>query len=160
MTRMFLDRLHEHSRTQPNKVAIELLAAGEARVLRYGELEAGVQRTMAWLRALGLGPGDCAATQLPTCLAFVQLHLAICRLGAVHLPLNPAFPAAELRYFLGDSGARLFFHAADIESATSIAGNLPDLRCIALRDDADFAQHVAVHEPLSPPLPADPTRWR
>ena len=156
MTRMFLDRLHEHSRTQPDKVAIELLAAGEARVLRYGELEAGVQRTMAWLRALGLGPGDCAATQLPTCLAFVQLHLAICRLGAVHLPLNPAFPAAELRYFLGDSGATLFFHAADIESATSIAGNLPDLRCIALRDDADFAQHVAVHEPLSPPLPADP----
>ena len=92
MTRMFLDRLREHSRTQPNKVAIELLAAGEARVLRYGELEVNIQRTMGWLRALGLGPGDCAATQLPTCLAFVQLHLAICRLGAIHLPLNPAFP--------------------------------------------------------------------
>ena len=157
MTRMFLDRLHEHSRTQPDKVAIELLAAGgEARVLRYGELETNVQRAMAWLRALGLGPGDCAATQLPTCLAFVQLHLAICRLGAVHLPLNPAFPTAELRYFLGDSGARLFFHATNSQSATSIAGTTPDLRCIALRDDAAFTQEIAAFEPAAPPLPADP----
>ena len=156
MTRMFLNRLHEHSRTQPDKVAIELLTPAGVPLLSYGELEAGVQRTMGWLRALGLGPGDCAATQLPTCLAFVQLHLAICRLGAIHLPLNPAFPAAELRYFLGDSGATLFFHAADSQSVTSIAGTTPNLRCIALRDDADFAQHVAVHEPLSPPLPADP----
>ncbi len=157
MTRMFLDRLREHSRTQPDKVALELLAAGdETRVLRYGELEVNVQRAMAWLRALGLRPGDCAATQLPTCLAFVQLHLAICRLGAIHLPLNPAFPAAELRYFLGDSGATLFFHAADSQSARSMAGTTIDLRCIALRDDAAFTQEIAAHEPLSPPLPVDP----
>ena len=157
MMRMFLDRLREHSRTQPDKVAIELLAAGgAARILRYGQLEASVQRTMAWLRALGLGPGDCAATQLPTCLAFVQLHLAICRLGAVHLPLNPAFPAAELRYFLSDSGATLFFHAADSQSARSIAGTTMDLRCIALRDDAAFTQEIAAFEPAAPPLPADP----
>ena len=157
MTRMFLDRLREHSRTQPDKIALELLAAGGvARVLRYGELEVSVQRTMAWLRALGLRPGACAATQLPTCLAFVQLHLAICRLGAVHLPLNPAFPAAELRYFLNDSGATLFFHAADSQSATSIAGTTMDLRCIALHDDAHFAEQIAAHDPFAPPLPADP----
>lgn len=151
---MFLDRLQQHGRTQPDKVAIELLAAnGRAPRLCYGELESGVQRTMAWLLALGLRPGECVATQLPTGLAFVQLHLAICRLGAIHLPLNPAFPAAELRYFLTDSGAVLFFCAA----GETPAWRLPALRrCVELRDDAHFEEYIAAHAPAAPPVPANP----
>jgi len=151
---MFLDRLQQHGRTQPDKVAIELLAAnGRAPRLRYSELESGVQRTMAWLLALGLRPGKCVATQLPTGLAFVQLHLAICRLGAIHLPLNPAFPPAELRYFLADSGAVLFFCAA----GETPAWCLPALRrIVTLRDDAHFEECIAAHAPAAPPLPADP----
>lgn len=151
---MFLDRIREHSLTQPDKVAIELLTAAGAQSLRYGALETQVQRTMGWLRALGLRAGACAATQLPTCLAFVQLHLAICRLGAVHLPLNPAFPEAELRYFLADSGATHFFHAADSRAASSIGRGKADLRCVAVGDDAAFARNVAVHEPVTVATPA------
>ena len=111
---------------------------------------------MAWLLALGLRPGACVATQLPTGLAFVQLHLAICRLGAVHLPLNPAFPVAELRYFLADSGATLFFHAADQPGAASIAGANPDPPCIALRDDDSFTRQIKGYEPVAPPSPRNP----
>ena len=154
MTPLFLDRLREHSLTQPDKVAIELLTPAGAQSLRHGDLETRVQRTMGWLRALGLRPGACAATQLPTCLAFVQLHLAICRLGAVHLPLNPAFPETELRHFLADSGATHFFHAADNQAAASIARSTAALRCVALRDDEDFEKHVSAHEPVTVATPA------
>lgn len=31
------------------------------------------------------------------------------RLQAISLPLNPAYGAAEMAYFLGDAGARLLF---------------------------------------------------
>ena len=156
MTTLFLDRLRQHSLSQPDKIAIELQTAEGPRSLRYGELEMQVQRCMAWLLALGLRPGACAATQLPTCLAFVQLHLAICRLGALHLPLNPAFPLAELRYFLADSGATLFFHAADHADAASIAEAIRDLRCVALRDDDSFTRQIDGFAPHAPPPPRDP----
>ena len=150
---MFLNRLREQCLSQPDKVAIEVLTgAGDTRCLRYGALEAGVQRSMAWLRELGLRAGECAATQLPTGLAFIQLHLAICRLGAVHLPLNPAYPAAELRYFLADSGATLFFCA----TGAAPPDDLPALRrVIPLRDDADFMAQIGTRAPLSAPLPGD-----
>ncbi len=156
MTMLFLDRLRQHSLSQPDKVAIELLTATGPQSLRYGELEAQVQRCMAWLQALGLRPGACVATQLPTCLAFVQLHLAICRLGALHLPLNPAFPVAELRYFLADSGATLFFHAGGHPDAASVTEVNPDLCCIALRDDRTFTQRISGYEPVAPVAPRDP----
>ncbi|MCY3720129.1 MAG: acyl-CoA synthetase [Anaerolineaceae bacterium] len=156
MTMLFLDRLQRHSLSQPDKVAIELLTPAGPQSLRYGELERQVGRCMAWLMALGLRPGACAATQLPRGLAFVQLHLAICRLGAVHLPLNPAFPVAELRYFLADSGATLFFHAADHPGTASIAEATPDLTCIALRDDDSYTRQIDRFEPVAPPPPRDP----
>ncbi|MCE2489580.1 MAG: AMP-binding protein [Anaerolineae bacterium] len=156
MTPMFLDRLRQHCLSQPDKVAIELLREDGARSLRYGELENQVQRCMAWLLALGLRPGDCAATQLPTGLAFVQLHLAICRLGALHLPLNPAFPAAELRYFLSDSVATLFFHAGGERGAAAIVQATPGLRCIALRDDESFTRQIKGFAPVAPPTPRGP----
>jgi len=62
------------------------------------------------------------------------VHLAAIRAGAISLPLNPAYPPDELRYFLEDSGASLFFAMeADEEPVAALLPELPDLReCIFL----------------------------
>ena len=98
---MFLDTIQHFSLQQPNKIAIEFVGEhfDRASRVRYGELEQTVLRTMAMLRVRGVAPGDRVAIQLPKCLPFVYLHLAVLRLGAVSLPLNTGYPARELAYF-------------------------------------------------------------
>ena len=119
---MFLDTLADHSRNQPDKVAIQFINAAP---VTYGALRLVVNRTAHYLLALGITPGDRVAAQLPKGLPFIYLHLASAQIGAVFLPLNPDYPKAELRYFLADSSARLLF--ADRGKQPEIDAILPDL---------------------------------
>ncbi|MDE2952638.1 MAG: AMP-binding protein [Chloroflexota bacterium] len=105
---MFLDTLERHYRDLPEKTAIELISdAGQLRVT-YAQLEAHVNRTADYLLSVGVKRGDRVAVQLPKSLPFIYFHLAAMQVGAIFLPLNPAYPEAELRYFLEDSGASVF----------------------------------------------------
>ncbi|MGA8708446.1 MAG: malonyl-CoA synthase [Steroidobacteraceae bacterium] len=56
------------------------------------------------LGALGVRAGDRVAVQVEKSPEAVLLYLATLRLGAVYLPLNTAYTAAELEYLLGDAG--------------------------------------------------------
>src|SRR5688572_19895132 len=103
---LFLNRLQANCQTYVDKTAIEFQHQQHSETITYGQLEATVQKTMAYLQTLGVQAGDRVALQLPKCLPFIYLHLAILRLGAITLPLNPAYPEAELSYFLDDSGAK------------------------------------------------------
>ena len=113
---LFLTRLQQHCYTLPDKIAIEYLLPDRTETLTYEQLEACVQQAMAYLQTLGVEQGDRIALQLPKCLPFVILHLAIMRLGAITLPLNPGYPEAELAYFLTNSGASLFFADKEVEN--------------------------------------------
>ena len=48
-------------------------------------------------------PGDRVAVQVEKSWQNLALYLACLRAGAVYLPLNTAYPLAELEYFLGDA---------------------------------------------------------
>ena len=121
---MFLDTLADHCRNQPDKVALQFIGA---QPVTYGELAAAVNRTADYLLALGIQPGDRLAVQLPKCLPFIYFHLAALQIGVIFLPLNPAYPSAELRYFLADSGARLLIaDAADQSKLDPLTDSLPD----------------------------------
>ena len=48
-----------------------------------------------YLLSLGIQPGDRVAVQLPKCLPFIYFHLATVQIGAVFLPLNPAYPSGR-----------------------------------------------------------------
>jgi len=104
----FVDRLNTNIRSFPDKLAIEFLDPPLQQVT-YAELDAITRRCAAYLADLGVQPGDKVALQLPKSLEFIVLHLAALRIGVVTVPLNIAYPPAELIYFLDDSEARLFF---------------------------------------------------
>ncbi len=123
---MFLNTIADHCRNQPDKLALQFIGGPP---VAYGDLARSVNRTANYLLSLGIQPGDRVAVQLPKCLPFIYFHLAAMQIGAVFLPLNPAYPAAELRYFLADSGARLLIADAENQSKLDpITDALPDHR--------------------------------
>jgi len=126
----FTDNVHRF----PDKVALEFIDPPFQRIT-YAELDELVNRTAGYLQSLGLQPGDRVAIQLSKCLEFILLHLATIRSGAISLPLNLAYPPDELKYFLEDSGAKLFFALeTSKEKIETILPQLPDLQeCIFLK---------------------------
>ena len=129
----FLNTVTDNVRKYPNKVALEFIDSPLQRIT-YAELDESVNRTAGYLQSLGVQPGDRVAHQLSKCLEFILLHLASIRLGCITLPLNLAYPPDELKYFLEDSGAKLFFALeSSKEKIQSILLQLPDLQeCIFL----------------------------
>ncbi len=124
----FLNAFTENVRKYPDKVALEFIDPPFQR-LTYAELDDLVDRSAGYLLSLGLQPGDRVAIQLSKCLEFILLHLAAIRLGAISLPLNLAYPPDELKYFLEDSGAKLFFSLkSSKEKIQSILPDLPGLQ--------------------------------
>ena len=158
---LFLSRLQQYSYTQPDKIAIEYLLPDRTETLSYGQLEATVRQTMAYLQSLGLQSGDRVALQLPKCLPFIYLHLAIMRLGAITLPLNPGYPANELIYFLTNSGTSLFFADAAVreklERAVAQIAALKQVVYLQTDKPGNFPELIAGSDAgFLPDAPSDP----
>ena len=60
------------------------------------------------LRSLGVQPGDRVAVQIAKSPDALALYAASVSIGAIFLPLNTAYTAAELDYFIGNATPRLF----------------------------------------------------
>ena len=72
-------------------------------VLAYADLDAATGRMAARLLGLGAVPGDRIVVQVDKSPDAVVLYLAALRAGLVFVPLNTAYTAAELEYFIGDA---------------------------------------------------------
>jgi malonyl-CoA/methylmalonyl-CoA synthetase len=92
--------------------------------ISYGALEAGVGRIAALLQARGVVPGDRVAAQTPKTPEAVMLYLAALRIGAAYLPLNTAYTAAEVDYFVKDAEPKVFVKDA-VALAREAAGLSP-----------------------------------
>jgi len=76
--------------------------------LSYAAFLALADRTAAALTSLGVAPGDRVAVHVEKSPEALALYAACLKAGVVFLPLNTAYTAKELDYFVGDSGAALF----------------------------------------------------
>ncbi len=100
-------------------------------VLDYAGLELATGRLAQGLAGLGLRPGDRIATWLPKTLAACLLPMAAARAGLIHVPINPALRAPQVRHILADSAAEL------LVTAKARADLLKDERVtLLLEDDA------------------------
>lgn len=80
--------------------------------ITYGSLLELVDRFAGALSDLGLVKGDRLAIQLPTCPQFIIAYYAALKLGAVAVPLNPAYVPRETAFYLSNSGARVLVTTA------------------------------------------------
>lgn len=71
------------------------------------------------LEQLGLKPGDRAAVQIEKSPQALAVYAACAQTGIVFLPLNTAYTADEVTYFVEDSGARILL--CDQKNANGLA---------------------------------------
>jgi len=99
-----------------------LFLDADDRTLSYGELHALSGQMLNLLQKKGVIKGCRVVVQIDKSIEAVVLYLACLRAGAVYIPLNPAYTAAELEYFLADASPQLFVCIPDrMESLKSIA---------------------------------------
>lgn len=107
-----------------------------------GELFAESRRVAAGLAALGIGPGDVVAVQLPNWRQCLTAHAAIWLRGAVVLPIVPIYGPAEVSFIAQQSGARALILAREIrgrDAADTLA---------AVAELPGLAQRIIVGAPL------------
>ena len=143
--------------------------AGDGQSLTYGELAARVAALAGGLKALGLGPGDVVAVQLPNRAEYLVSYLAICAIGGVMTTLYLPYRAAEMESLLGHSGARAFIGLAETgdfspaRAALGLRSRIASLEHVVVLGDApDGARpfidltRVAPHDLSHGPVAADP----
>jgi malonyl-CoA/methylmalonyl-CoA synthetase len=111
------------------------------------------------LRARGIGPGERVAVGFPNSPELVTTVLAVLRSGAALVPLNPAYPADEAGYIVGDSAPALILtHDAQAAALREITARspVPPNGCAStlLTSTDDLRASIAGDPPLRPEDPA------
>ncbi len=91
------------------KVAMQIPGGAS---ISYAQLRSASARFANALVALGVKPNDRVMVQVEKSITAVALYLATLKLGAIYNPLNTAYTAAELDYFIGDAKPALLVVAA------------------------------------------------
>jgi len=93
--------LFTHFRKQfRSRAGDELLCTGDGRSYRYADIDARSASLARSLTDLGIAPGDRISVQVEKTPEALCLYLACLRAGFVFHPLNMAYKAGELEYFL------------------------------------------------------------
>ena len=116
------------------------LAWEGAAVCTFGELPARIGQYRAALGRLGVGPGDRVMVKTENSPAFVLTYLAVLASGAVFVPINSAYTAAEVALLVEDADPVLLVHS----SATA----MPPRRVFDFRPGGQNTPH-----PLNTPRP-------
>jgi len=134
-----------------------------------GEVYNEALRVAGGLRALGLGPGDVVAFQLPNWVEAATTFYACAMLGVTLVPIVHFYGPKEVGFILRQSGARTLVIAARIgrrdmlaELAT-VRDGLPRLEHVVVVDgegevppgDLSFG-HLRRAEPIEGPVAVDP----
>ena len=91
---MMMRYLYEHAEARPDHVA---LVYRDQRI-SFAELVERVERLAAGLADRGIGPGDAVALLLQNDPTFIISYHAVTGLGAIAVPVNPAFKQQELEF--------------------------------------------------------------
>ena len=87
---------------------------------RYQDIRDLVAKIAHTLVAEGLVPGDRLVVQVEKSPQNLALYLATLSVGGVYVPLNTAYTAAELDYFLADAQPALFVGQTEHKSVPSL----------------------------------------
>lgn len=126
----------------------------------YREMDAQAGRLAAMLLAAGAAPGDRICVQVEKSPANVALYLASLRAGLVYAPLNTAYTAEEVAYFLDDAAPSLFVCRPEDHAALSPIAQRAGVRtAFALGREGEgpliSAANALPPAPIAPRAPRD-----
>ena len=142
----WLDDLRARATESPERVAV---VTDDDR-MSYGELWDEALRLAGALSSNGVGPGDVVGVATPRGPKLLVSIAGVHLVGAAHLPLDPSFPAARLRFMLEDSGASCVvdgdalpaearLHAAPSVSSEALPAAAPQPNALPAVTSADRA---------------------
>ena len=122
--------LPAQARARPDAIAL----IDGPREITYRELDDRARRMALRLRDIGVSEGDRVAVLVPNCAAWFEAVHGVGRLGAITVPVNTHFKAAEVNHLVDDSGAV----AAIVHTSVSdVLADQADLVQIAIGEDGD-----------------------
>ncbi|HWE91915.1 MAG TPA: AMP-binding protein [Pseudonocardiaceae bacterium] len=130
--------------------------------LSYAELRDTAVRLAHGLSGLGVRRGDRVAVQLPNWTEFVEIAVAVARLGAVLVPIMPIYRADEVGYVLRHSAAKAAITCAEfkgfryVDMFASVRPDCPDLEAlVVVRGAAEPGGALPLERLISDGEPAD-----
>ncbi len=125
----------------------------------YGDIDRLSACFAATLKKLDVDAGDRVVVQVNKSPDAVALYLACLRIGAVYVPLNTAYTAAEMFYFLGDAAPALFVCGPDSVvqlSGVAMQAGVPVTLTLGHSQDGSFADKAQKLLPLDELTDRDP----
>lgn len=133
------------------------LLAGEIRPWTYAAARQAAERVAAQLVALGVVKGDRVACVSHNSDLVPLLFLALGRLGAVFVPVNPELTADEMAYILGHCEPRaVFAQDEDVDRVTGVAKGLAIRPRVLAASSLDGPGDTMLLEDVPEPEEGDP----
>lgn len=133
-----------------DRTALVFLRGGRAETeMTYRDLDQHANGFKAVLLETGIVKGDRVVLFLNKSVFFVIAHLAVLKIGAIAVPLNPGFKKAEMNYLLWDADPKLVI--ADLDKCDMVTRIVPHSRmmCVDTRkpygETAFFEKREADH---------------
>jgi carnitine-CoA ligase len=123
-TRVVGHRLRFWAESEPNRPFFR--CGGGWRT--FGDVDRTTDAVAGALDKLGVGKGERVALVLPNCEQSVLSTLALAKLGAIQIPVNPYLKGEFLRHQLADSGAKcVISDTSGLAEVNSLRAGLPKL---------------------------------
>ena len=88
----------------------------------HGEINAKANKMARGLQAAGVGSGDLIGICLPRNESLIPAILAILKLGAAYVPLDPGLPPERIALMVSDSGAKLIISESSLSAVVESSG--------------------------------------
>ena len=147
------ENLFETFRTRfPEDRLTTFIETGDGKILSYTDLETISGKMARLLLDLGVTKGDRVMVQVEKSAEAIFLYLACLRAGAVFLPLNTAYQAGEVDYFVSDAEPTVFVCTPDTEQLVSeitARNGIPNLLTLGINSDGTLVEQSQNLEPIS-----------
>ncbi|RLB78485.1 MAG: malonyl-CoA synthase [Deltaproteobacteria bacterium] len=139
----FIDSFKRHA----GKKAIAFYRDGTKDAeLTYRQIDQESNRATQGLMRMGIKKGDRVILFMPKSLFFVITYIALQKIGAISVPLNPRFKKAEMEYFIKDVDPKLI--VCGVEEKRLIEDLGTDVQTLVYDTHLPFEDLDVIDEPL------------
>jgi len=124
MTNPLFETLAKHADSDRIAVRVPDGQQHTGSICSYASLFERAARAASVLTDCGVGPGDRVAMQCVKCVDALALYLGCVQTGAAFLPLNTAYTAKEITYFLNDAEVSLFVCSPGMDQQSMVDSGL------------------------------------
>mgnify|MGYP005845906055 CR=1 FL=1 len=151
---IFKDGFETACAAHKDEPAITFLRWGDPETtLTYRQLNGDADRMVHGFMDMGVEKGDRVVLFMAKSVAFVAAHMAIQKIGAISVPLNPGFKRSEMAYLLNDADPKLVL--CDPYKREMIADLHPGARIQSIDADRPYPQPGLFSSADAAPIPMD-----